>query len=211
MPGGNGVDKKQSSAVAGVILAAGESRRMGRCKATLPIGDGHLLGMTLSALQKAGLDPVVVVTGCDHDEIKKALGEISSAILVNNPDCRRGQISSLQCALKRLKSAEAVVMALIDHPGFSEALVLEMVRVYQDKNVAGVIPRYQGRNGHPVLFGRKMTEALLALDENQTARDVVRDFQERIHYLDTEEEAVVRDLDCPEDYEGFLQRIVKSE
>ena len=70
--------KKSSSRAAGLILAGGQSLRMGRCKATLPVGDSHVLGVTLNTLQQAGLSPVVVVSGFYHDEIKLDLvGEMA--------------------------------------------------------------------------------------------------------------------------------------
>ena len=80
-----------------------------------------------------------------------------------------------------------------------------MVRVYEDISAAGVIPRYKGKAGHPVLFGPEMIQALLTLEEGKTARDVVEKFESRIHYLDTEEEAVVRDLDTWEEYARFAR------
>ncbi len=189
---------------AGVVLAAGESKRLGRCKATLPVGSSHLLGVTLDALTGAQLSPVVVVVGRHRDEIERAAAPWPVEV-VENPNWQRGQITSLQCGLERVGKEQPVIVALVDHPGFSEGLVREMIAVYEKEQVAGVIPAYRGQPGHPVLFGPEMIKGLLALGPDQSAREVVQAFGERVRLLETGEEAVVRDIDTEEDYRAYLR------
>lgn len=188
---------------AGVVLAAGESRRLGRCKATLPAGSSHLLGITLDALLGAQLSPVVVVAGRYRDEIERATTPWPVEV-VENRRWRQGQITSLQCGLESIGREQPVIVALVDHPGFSEGLVREMIDVYEREKVAGVIPAYRGQPGHPVLFGPEMIERLVALGPDRSARDVVQAFGERVRLLKTDEEAVIRDIDTEEDYRQYL-------
>ena len=189
---------------AGVVLAAGESKRLGRCKATLPVGSSHLLGVTLDALIGARLLPVVVVVGQHRDKIERAAAPWPVEV-VENPNWQRGQITSLQCGLERVGKEQSVVVALVDHPGFSEELVREMIEVYEREEVAGVVPAYRGQTGHPVLFGPEMIERLRTLGPDQSAREVVRAFGKRVRLLETGEEAVIRDIDTEEDYRAYLR------
>jgi len=189
---------------AGIVLAAGESSRFGRCKATLPVGSTHLLGLALDALAGAELFPLVVVAGRYQSEIEHAVGT-GRVHVAYNPDWRQGQITSLQCGLTMAGSDKPVIVALADHPGFSVSLVRRMMEVYEAENVAGVVPVFKGQSGHPVLFGPEMIKRLRRIPCNRSARDVVGEFADRVRHLETDEEAVVRDLDTEEDYQEFLR------
>ena len=191
--------------IAGIILAAGESSRLGRCKATLPVGASHLLGLTLDALSGAGLSPLVVVAGRYHSEIEHAASPWQVEVVFNK-EWPQGQITSLQCALSMIGSGSPVVVALVDHPGFSASLVQKMVEAYEasEQHVC-VVPRYEGKTGHPVLFGPEMTRQIRTLPTDWTARDLIEAFGNRVLFLDTQEEAIVRDIDTEEEYLEFVR------
>ena len=196
--------------VAGIILAAGRSMRMGRCKATLPAGKTHLIGIVLDALAEAGISPLVVVTGRHQVEIEKAVSSWKIQVLFN-PDWPEGQITSLGCGLTLIGSGKPVIVSLVDHPGFSSKLIQQMIEVSEKEGIAGVIPLYQGQTGHPVLYNPEMVEQLRRVGSDQTARDVVEQFKERIYYLETDEEAVIRDIDTEDEYQEFLEVWERSE
>jgi len=188
---------------AAIVLAAGESKRMACCKATLPAGSTHFLGLTLQALTEAGLSPIVIVAGKHRKEIESAVSA-EAVRVVYNPHWQEGQIRSLQRGLEEVPPDQPVVVALIDHPGFSSGLVRSLLERYESEQAAGVIPAYQGQTGHPVVFGPEMTAALRRLPSGKTARDGIASFGSRVIQVETDEEAVVRDIDTEEDYQAFL-------
>lgn len=190
--------------VAGIVLAAGESRRMGRCKATLPVGPTHLLGLALEAFTQAELNPLVVVSGRYSAEIERAAAPWVAQV-VHNEDWANGQITSLQCALAWCGSGQPVMVALVDHPGFSARLCRDMLEAFDREGPAGLVPTYRGRAGHPVLFGLEMVDALRHLSVDLTARDVIERFGDRVLYFAVNEESVLRDIDTEDDYRLFLE------
>lgn len=190
--------------VAGIILAAGESRRMGRCKATLPVGPTHLLGLTLEAFTQAELTPIVIVSGKYFVEIERAAAPWVAQV-VHNSDWANGQITSLQCALAWCGSSQPALVALVDHPGFSARLCRDMIEVFTREQPAGLVPTYQGQPGHPVLFGLEMVDVLRHLPVELTARNAIEQFGDRVLYFPVNEEAVLRDIDTEDDYRLFLE------
>src|SRR5262249_43926287 len=140
------------SAVAGLILAAGESRRMGFPKALLELrGETFLDGLIRTF--GAHCSPVVAVLGAEAPRIRAGLRAAGSAMIVENPDWRLGQLTSMQCGLRAAPpEARGVLFTLVDHPNVRSATVAELVR--QDAPLA--IPRYAGRRGHPLYFSREL-------------------------------------------------------
>jgi molybdenum cofactor cytidylyltransferase len=176
--------------IAGLILAAGESSRMGTPKATLAYRGQTFLESIVKTLRSAGLERIVVVLGHQAEDIQRQV-KIEPAQVVINPDYRSGQTSSLQAGLRALVAddLEAVLLCLVDHPAVSEATVARVVASFR-----------QGRRGHPVLLGRQVFEELLGLSGDAGADSVVRRHRRATQYVEVEDEGVVIDVDDPEDY-----------
>lgn len=179
---------------AGLILAAGESRRMGFPKALLEFRGETFLDR-LVRLFSAYCSPVVAVLGAEAARIRAGLGAAEGARLVVNPEWRRGQITSMQCGLREIGPGRAVLFTLVDLPAV-EARTIEQLLAAPPEPLR--IPRFGGRRGHPVLFGAALVEELLALAPGETARDVVN--RHPAEYVDTDDEGVIRDIDDPEAY-----------
>jgi molybdenum cofactor cytidylyltransferase len=181
--------------VAGIILAAGESRRMGFPKALLRYRDETFLD-TLIGHFAIRCDPVIVVLGAHAVRIRE--GALRPATFVINPDYQRGQTTSMQCGLRAVPAAaEGVLFTLVDHPAVSpatfDALLAAprpMVRV----------PRFQGRRGHPIWFSRELIAEFLELPENGAARDIVRSHAPQTEFLDVDDAGVLADIDDPAAY-----------
>jgi len=188
--------------IAGLILAAGESSRMGTDKATLTYRGRTFLEAIVQTLGEADIERIVVVLGHHAEDIQRQI-KIEAAQVVVNPDYRSGQTSSLQVGLRSLTAddPEAVLLCLVDHPAISAETVRRIVATFRQCGAPVVIPTYQGRRGHPVLLGRQVFEELLELACDAGADSVVRKYRPVTHFVEVEDEGVIIDVDDPESYQ----------
>jgi molybdenum cofactor cytidylyltransferase len=188
----------------GVILAAGEGSRMGQPKGLVRIGERTLLEEVLDAYSASLARGVVVVVAPDSPVSKFV--DTESAQLVTNPEPARGPLSSLWAALDQVEAtADAILVHPIDVPVFDPELIDELVRHYDAGEGPIVVPTYQGRRGHPVLFGRSCFPLLRAASLETGARQVLHEHPDLVREVPTELPWVTEDLDTPQDVERFLQ------
>jgi molybdenum cofactor cytidylyltransferase len=186
---------------AAIILAAGESRRMGTPKALLDFEGRTFLDGLIARLQ-SHCDPVVVVLGHDADRIRSAIA--SPALFVVNHDYALGMLTSLQCGLRALpEHVPHAVFTLVDHPNPAEATVAAVVNAPE---APVVIPRFEGRKGHPVRLSRGVIGELLALPPDAKPTDVLYRHLAATRFFDTGDAGVVDDIDDGEAYHEFLTR-----
>jgi molybdenum cofactor cytidylyltransferase len=187
--------------IAGLILAAGESSRMGTPKATLAYRGRTFLELIVQTLREGGVERIVVVLGHRAGEIQPQVKSEAIEVVIH-PDYRSGQTSSLQAGLRTLTTddPEAVLLCLVDHPAVSAETVRGIVAAFRESGAPVVIPTYRGRRGHPVLIGRKLFAELLGLTSDAGADSVVRRYRPATQYLEVDDEGVVIDVDNPEDY-----------
>jgi molybdenum cofactor cytidylyltransferase len=186
--------------IAAILLAAGESRRMGYPKPLLRIGNESFISRTITiALGTASR--VVIVLGAHADRIRPAIALGPGIRVVENPNYARGQLSSLKIGLAEAVAGEtdAVIVHLADHPLVTPDTFRAVVEGYRKTRQPIVVARFHGRRGHPVIFDRSLFAELMAAPEEDGARVVVNaDFQ-RVHCVDVEDPGVVLDLDTPAD------------
>jgi molybdenum cofactor cytidylyltransferase len=164
----------RAGGVAGIVLAAGASSRMGRPKMLLPLGARTLLSTVAAALLDAGLRSVVVVLGCDAENVRAAAGlpEDPRLRLVVNDEWRSGMASSLRRGLEECGEAAAALVALGDQAGLTADRVRRIVSAWRP-DAPLVVPTHNSRAGHPVLFARSLWDELRALSGDVGGRDVV--------------------------------------
>jgi molybdenum cofactor cytidylyltransferase len=194
----------RAPSIAGVILAAGDSSRMGRDKALLPWRGKTLLQDLIEAFNLE-TELVIVVGGKNAESLRTPI-YASGAFLVRNPTPDLGQFSSLQTGLREVLSRgrDAALIGLVDRPPCRRetiSLLLERFRTVYPEGRWAVVPEFQGKHGHPIVVGREMIEAFLKAPATSTARDVEHAVQEKIEYFPVQDEAVVMNMDTPEDYE----------
>jgi molybdenum cofactor cytidylyltransferase len=190
--------------ISAIVLAAGESARMGTPKALLPLGRGTFLSIICGRLAAAGADDVVVVLGA-HAEAVRDAGVIPSVRIVVNEAYRDGQLSSLQCGVRAVPAAAlGALVTLVDHP-------LIEVSTYRGLRDAGgkapdliFVAEYRGRGGHPVVFPRAVFDELLSAPRCGGARAVVRKDPSRVRRVTFDDPGIVADIDTPEEYKRFL-------
>jgi molybdenum cofactor cytidylyltransferase len=187
--------------IAGIILAAGASSRMGTPKALLEYRGETFLDRLIRVLGGV-CDPVIVVLGYHADEIRAAVsrGPCGRARFVVNPNPSRGQLSSLKTALVEVpEEAEGFLFMPVDCPAPAQQTVRMIVDALREKALLA-IPRFEGRRGHPVCARRELIAEFLALPIEGQAKEVVRRHADRTHYLDTFDAGVLSDVDDPEAY-----------
>lgn len=191
----------QAGRFEGILLAAGESRRMGYPKPLLEIGQRTFLATIAEAMLK-GVSRLIVVVGAYADAVRRAIPEDSRIAVVENPAYLRGQLSSIRVGLGAVSpQAAGALIHLADHPMVRAATFIAVVDEHRRSYKPVVIARYRGRRGHPVLFARALFAELQAAPEDQGARVVVAADPDRVAYADVDDPGVVMDLDTPEDLE----------
>jgi CTP:molybdopterin cytidylyltransferase MocA len=188
--------------VAGLILAAGESRRMGFPKALLNYGKETFLD-TLCGLFAVRCSPVIVVLGASAEQIRAR--STSPATFVVNPDYLSGQTSSMQCGLRAVPpDAGGVLFTLVDHPAVAPETIDALIAPPRaDPRPLLRVPRYLGRRGHPIWLSRDLIPEFLALPLDGAARDVVRSHVLQTEFLDVHDPGILADIDDPEAYRNL--------
>jgi molybdenum cofactor cytidylyltransferase len=187
--------------IAGVILAAGESSRMGADKALLMYRGGTFLENIISALAEAGIRRVVVVLG-HHAELIQQSIDLSSVEVVVNQDYRRGQTSSLQAGLRVMAGNEpdGVVICLVDHPAISADTIQKLIQHFKLSSKPVVIPQLNAKHGHPVLMGREVFDQIAGLGPDQGADTVIHLYRDRTEFVEVADPGILLDVDDPESY-----------
>lgn len=195
----------------GVILAAGDSSRMGRDKALLPwppqaaeTGAGETFLSAAIRLFSPYVDVVMVVAGKNAQDLAPIV-YANGASLVVNPDPERGQFSSMQAGLHQVLNLgrDAAMITLVDRPPVKPETVQIVQETFERAIQRGkwaVVPEYQGKHGHPFLAGREMIEAFLRAPASSNAREVEHAHPEKIEYVSVGDPLVVVNVDTPEQY-----------
>jgi molybdenum cofactor cytidylyltransferase len=196
--------------IVAVILSAGESSRMGQPKALLPVDGIRFIEKITRALQATKVEKIVVVLGHNARDMREKIADLPVTILVNE-NYNQGQLSSLLVAIRGLESRnpggeiEGILVHLVDHPYLSASLVDLMIDRFRESKKLIVVPRYQGRRGHPVILSRALFPELLKTPLDQGAKAVVHAHRAETLEIDTEDEGVIVDIDTPEEYKKHVK------
>lgn len=186
--------------ITAIILAAGQSIRMGEPKLLLPWGKSTVLQTVIAVVQSAGVDETLVVTGAMHDQVEALVGRSVQTIF--NPGFAEGEmLSSIQAGLvEKQREARAALICLGDQPQVQTRTVQRILQTYQRSGASIVVPSFQKRRGHPWLVGREHWDEILAMQAPETMRDFLNRHASRIRYLEVDTPSVLADLDTPDEY-----------
>jgi molybdenum cofactor cytidylyltransferase len=203
-PGEPGVHRAYEP-VAGIVLAAGESRRYGTPKQLLSWqGESFVRRVAQTALN-SGLSPVVVVSGAYTPQIRQVLGNLP-VVLVHNPDWTEGQSSSVQAGLRALPSEiGAALFLLADQPQVPENLIRSLVDLHAGNLIPIVAPQVAGRRANPVLFDRITFSDLMELTGDVGGRPLFS--KHPAAWLAWDDPELLLDVDTPEDYRKLLRKL----
>ena len=189
--------------LAAVILSGGASHRMGSPKALLPYQGRPFLEHLLDVANHPSIGARRVVLGPDAEVISSQVALSPQEVVINN-DWERGQISSIQAAIRSLPpGTEGILLCPVDHPLISGSLVSDLIESFEKTRAAVVVPLFEGRRGHPVIFASRLYDELLNAPEDKGARAVVWAHSKEICEVSTNEEGCVLNLNDPEAFQKY--------
>ncbi|HSE97700.1 MAG TPA: nucleotidyltransferase family protein [Blastocatellia bacterium] len=186
--------------ISAVLLAAGESKRMGEFKQLLPVGGKTFVEICVDNLLASRADEVIVVTGHRERDVRAVL-EDRPVRFAHNPDYRLGMSESIRRGVEAVaEQARAVMIALVDQPLVSPDTIDQIIKAYEAHKGSIVIPSVEGRNGHPIILDMSLRQEILEIDPTRGLKQVVYAHTGETYHVETSDRAVLIDFDYPEDY-----------
>lgn len=190
--------------IAAIILAAGQSKRMGQPKMLLPWGKTTVLGQVVTTLANADIADIVVVTGGWRESVEAEVERLASyspvRSIFNARHETEGMLSSVQAGVRVLQTGtQATLIALGDQPQMRQRSVRDVVEAYKKTGSVVVVPSNINRRGHPFLIASELWNNLLAMRSPMTMRDFLVAHTDSILYVEADE-SILQDLDTPDDY-----------
>jgi molybdenum cofactor cytidylyltransferase len=210
--------------ISALILAAGQSKRMGQPKMLLPWGETTVLENVIATFKAAGIEAVIVITGGDRERVEALVGDTAQTLF--NPNYAQGEmLSSVQAGLAFLRATspksasrriidkslnksgfgggregDAVLIGLGDQPQVQERCVRLVVDEYRKNATPLVVPSFQRRRGHPWLIAHPYWDEILWMRAPESLRDFLNRRAQDIRYVEIDNSSILQDLDTPEDY-----------
>jgi molybdenum cofactor cytidylyltransferase len=198
------------SSIAPIILAAGDSTRMGYPKALLPLGNDIFITRILGNLRNSGLSRPVIVLGKAAPLIQTRILNWPADIRIN-PDPGRGQLSSIQIALSNIgREFDACMIWPVDQPAVSEDLVRSLTQHFVASGSLITFPGCGNRKGHPAIFHRSLFQEFMEAPLEEGPKKILLRHEKETAILPTGESATVQDIDTPEEYEALTGESLKS-
>jgi molybdenum cofactor cytidylyltransferase len=194
--------------IVAIILAAGQSRRMGWPKMLLPWGSGTVLSRVVEIFAEAGFNDILVVTGGAREQVEAEVMHLAGQFPVRsvfNPAYAKGEmLSSLQRGLAAIPDGcSAALIGLGDQPQVEVRIVHDIVRAFDSSTAQIIVPSFERHRGHPWLVRSSLWPVLLELHSPQTPRDFLIAHEDAILYVNVDTPTILQDLDTPEDYQRY--------
>jgi len=190
--------------IGAVVLAAGESERMGKNKLLLEIKGKKVIELVIDAL-KGIVDDIIVVMGPNPERLVPILKKQGVRWTINE-NYREGMTSSFKKGLQETKNFEAVFLVLGDQPSINRDFLISMIEAWKEKGAKIVSPVYKGKKGHPVLFDKGLFDEIMSLKKGEIIRDIIHRHGGELHLIEAGEWALM-DMDTPEGFEKMKKYI----
>ncbi|MCX7958952.1 MAG: NTP transferase domain-containing protein [Deltaproteobacteria bacterium] len=184
--------------ISGVILAAGEGRRIGIPKAILKINGNFLADIQFELLNSAGIEEIKIVAGADSDRVKNELKYRENVVVNENYRC--GQFSSLVAGIKSLRCFDRLVVLPVDVYPIERDTIIEVISGFDTESDAAV-PVYQGKRGHPVVLSYGFTQKLLLYDIENSRLDRIL-WEVKVREIKVRSKSVLNNINTPYDLRG---------
>jgi molybdenum cofactor cytidylyltransferase len=189
--------------ITAIVLAAGESKRMGQPKMLMPWRDSTVIETVISTIQMAGISDILVVTGGAGQQVEARIGKRVKTIFNENYETGE-MLGSIQTGLAaKMAQTNAALICLGDQPQVREESIRQVCAAFLEGPSPIVVPSYKMHRGHPWLVARSIWDELLNMNPPQTARDFLQKHADEIKYVEMETPSIIEDLDTPEDYIKF--------
>ncbi|MCK4896493.1 MAG: nucleotidyltransferase family protein [Candidatus Heimdallarchaeota archaeon] len=190
-----------------IILAAGDSKRMGEPKGLLNYRGRPFLVHQIERLLEIGLSEIIVVLGKDYKLYHEKVPEFNGVEFTVNPATERGQFSSIQCGMQKIKSSTAsgVFIFPIDVPCSDEEVWVELANALSSSNIAVTIPEFQGKKGHPVLISREFMQHLISCGfDTRLDFEIYKQIDlKKAKIISVNDKNITRNLNTPEDWKEY--------
>lgn len=190
--------------ISAIILAAGQSKRMGQPKMLLPWGRSTVLEHVIATFLEAGLEEILVVTGGAREQVEHQISRYPIRKIHNEEFASGEMLSSIQCALRAITDrTDAVLVGLGDQPQVQGQVVKQVCEAYRQSGNRLIVPSFDFRRGHPWLVARPLCRELLEMKSPDSPRNFLTRHASEIHYVNVETDSILADLDTAEDYQRF--------
>ena len=187
--------------IGAILLAAGQSKRMGRSKQLLPLANKPAIHWCLDALLDAGFQDITVVLGPNGHEIADHIKEYPvTTVWNNNPES--DMAGSVKVGSQALKNASAILIVPVDHPLATSRTIKKLIDTHSRHPDKIIIPLHDNRKGHPTLFPKPIIDELSTLP---TLRDIIHKNAQRIHLVKVEDEGILLNMNTPDDYKKIQE------
>jgi molybdenum cofactor cytidylyltransferase len=191
--------------ISAILLAAGESNRMGQPKQLMPFDQSTIVERTIDNLLNSAVSETIVVLGYRDQDVRKTIADKPVKIAIN-PDYQQGMSASVIAGLKQVdKRAQAVLIALGDQPFVDSQTINTLVEAFIANNRGIIIPVYQGRRGNPVIFAIKYKDELWNLKGDIGGREIINHHPDDVLEVAVNCEGVLLDIDTAENYTSMIK------
>lgn len=191
-----------------IILAAGESKRMGSAKMLLPFRGVTIIEKVIENVAASDVGKSLIVLGCYKDQILKVIGKYP-VIHCFNAYYKHGMLSSVRCGVASLPDDFSAVLVFPgDMPVIEAPLINLVIKAYRDTARGIIIPAYMGRRGHPILIDRKYRDEIMSLDDTAGLRALAVNHTDDLLVIGTDNPLILKDIDTEEDYKNELNQTI---
>jgi len=188
-----------------VILAAGESKRMGRPKMLLPFGENTIIETVVETVVSSSIENTLVVLGAEREKIEEKISRFPIGT-VFNARYREGMLSSVRCGLRALPAeARAMLVVLGDQPALSAGIIDQIAAAYMKTAKGIVVPRFGEERGHPIVIDLKYRDEIERLSPDTGLRGVVYAHDDDVLEIEVSSPAILHDIDDEDDYRQALE------
>lgn len=196
--------------ICAVVLAAGESRRMGTPKLLLPFGEKTIIEHIVDTVCDSIADKILVVLGSHHEEIRTKIAD-RPILSVINTRYQEGMLSSIQTGFRSVPpETTAVVICLGDQPLIPFFVIDQLIHTYRQSKKGIVLPVYKGRRGHPILIDVKYKNTVQNISQEIGLRSLIHDYPQDIQEVEVDSPHILKDIDRPKDYARELKKKEKK-
>lgn len=191
--------------IAGIVLAAGESRRMGETKQLLPLGDGTILEQVVKNLLESNLGEIIVVLGYQAQTVSERIADKPVKKVVNL-DFQQGIGSSIRKGVSQISEVvDAIMIALGDQPLVGKEVINKLIDAFYEGRQGIIVPVYKGMRGHPVVFDRKYRAELLKLEGDVGGKKIIENHSDDVLEIGVNSQGVIVDIDTRSEYELLIR------